>query len=135
MREVLEETAALLAVPNLSEQALEKLALLIQKMELVTEARDFAQLFDLNRAFHFAIYSASNNNLLVQMITGLWDRSRRYRQLYTHLPKRNSQALVEHKEIYTACLAGDAEAAGKAVRKNVHQTTVGIMEQIQEQKG
>ena len=130
VREVLEETVTELAVPNLSSQALEQLSALMEKMEHATQAHDYAQLFELNRAFHFAIYSASNNNLLLQMITSLWDRSRRYRQLYTRLPERNPQALIEHKEIYTACKTGDTETAKKAVRNNVHQTTVGILEQL-----
>jgi DNA-binding GntR family transcriptional regulator len=127
IREVLEETAAQLAVPNLSVQQLDDLAALIEKMERATGANDYAQLFDLNRAFHFTLYETSGNSLLIQMISGLWDRSRRYRQLYTHLPKRASQALVEHKEIYNACIAGDNILAGKAVRNNVRQTTVGIL--------
>ena len=131
VREVLEETASQLAVLNLTAQMLEDLGRLIEKMEGATKASDYAQLFDLNRAFHFAIYSASKNMLLIQMISGLWDRSRRYRQLYTHLPKRAFQALLEHKEIYAACQAGDGARVGAAVRKNVRQTTIGILDQLQ----
>jgi DNA-binding GntR family transcriptional regulator len=128
VREVLEETAAQLAVPRLTPQKLAELAALIEKMEGATQANDYVLLFDLNRAFHFTIYEACNNSLLVQMISGLWDRSRRYRQLYTHLPQRASQALVEHKDIYAACKAGDIISAGAAVRHNVRQTTTGILE-------
>jgi DNA-binding GntR family transcriptional regulator len=127
VREVLEETAAQLAVPNLSAQKLDDLAVLIEKMERATDANDYAQLFNLNRAFHFTIYQASDNSLLTQMISGLWDRSRRYRQLYTHLPQRAAQALVEHKDIFAACKAGDSVSAGTTVRNNVRQTTMGIL--------
>jgi DNA-binding GntR family transcriptional regulator len=135
VREVLEETAAQLAVPNLSVRKLEDLGVLIERMERATEAGDYAQLFDLNRAFHFAIYEASANSLLIQMIGGLWDRSRRYRQLYTHLPQRASQALIEHKEIYAACNAGDSVLAGTAVRNNVRQTTTGILAKFNGESG
>jgi DNA-binding GntR family transcriptional regulator len=69
------------------------------------------------------------------MIKGLWYRSRRYRQLYTHLPDRTAQALVEHKEIYAACVVGDASKAGTAVRDNVRQTTVGILAKFHDQNG
>lgn len=135
VREVLEETAAQLAVPNLTVERLDALAVLIEKMERATSANDYDQLFDLNRSFHFAIYQDSANALLIKMINGLWDRSRRYRQLYTHLPERASQALIEHKEIYAACEAGDASKAGTAVRNNVRQTTVGILAKLHEQSG
>jgi DNA-binding GntR family transcriptional regulator len=133
VREVLEETAAQLAVSNLSAQHLEYLAALIEKMERATLANDYAQLFDLNRAFHFTLYETSGNSLLVQMINSLWERSRRYRQLYTYLPDRTAQALVEHKEIYAACMVGDSEQAGIAVRNNVRQTTIGILAKFSDQ--
>jgi DNA-binding GntR family transcriptional regulator len=133
VREVLEETATQLAVSRLSVQKLDVLDALIEKMESATNVNDYAQLFDLNRAFHFTLYETSGNSLLIQMISGLWDRSRRYRQLYTYLPERASQALVEHKEIYAACMAGDADKAGTAVRNNVHQTTIGILAKFPEQ--
>jgi DNA-binding GntR family transcriptional regulator len=131
VREVLEGTAAELAVPNLSAQQIAVLAGLIEKMERATEVNDHVLLFDLNREFHFTIYEACANTLLLQMITGLWGRSRRYRQLYTRLPKSAAQALVEHKAIYSACEMGDQAAAGSAVRGNVRQTTVGILQSIQ----
>ncbi|OGO26637.1 MAG: hypothetical protein A2W33_06875 [Chloroflexi bacterium RBG_16_52_11] len=128
VREVLEETAAQLAVPKFTAQKLDDLAALIERMESATDGNDYAQLFNLNRTYHFTIYEASDNSLLIQMISRLWDRSRRYRQLYTHLPKRAAQAFVEHKDIYAACKAGDIFAAGAAVRNNVRQTTIGILE-------
>lgn len=133
VREILEETAANLAVPHLTSKNMDDLADLIKKMENATTINDYSQLFDLNRKFHFSIYQASSNSLLIQMISSLWDRSRRYRQLYTHLPDRTPQALVEHKEIYAACLVGDALRAGLAVRDNVRQTTVGILAKFHEQ--
>ena len=135
VREVLEETATQLAVPNFAAQKLDELDALIQEMEQATARNDYTRLFDLNRKFHFAIYQESGNTLLIKMINGLWDRSRRYRQLYTHLSERTSQALVEHKEIYAACIAGDASKAGTAVRNNVRQTTVGILAKFHDQNG
>lgn len=130
IRETLEELAIQLAVPNLSPQTLEQLGDIIEQMEQATSAQDFARLLDLNRSFHFAIYEASRRPLLLHMITGLWDRSSLYRRLYTYLPERAPQALAEHKEIYAACRAGDAAAAGRAVRNNVRQTTEGILTKI-----
>lgn len=132
VREVLEEKATQLAVPHLSEQTLNQLAEMLANMEDATLAQDYALLFDLNRGFHFAIYQASRNTLLIHLIGSLWDRSRRYRQLYTFLPKRAPQALLEHKGIFEACKSGDASGAGAAVRENVRQTTIGILEKYHE---
>jgi DNA-binding GntR family transcriptional regulator len=64
------------------------------------------------------------------MIVSLWDRSPRCRQVYAHLPDSAPQAVVEHKEIYAACKARDANKAGASVRKNVRQTTLGILAKL-----
>lgn len=130
IRETLEELATQLAVPNLTRRTLEQLGNLVAQMEQATAAQDFDRLLDLNRSFHFAVYEASRRPLLVQMINGLWDRSTLYRRLYTHLPERAPQALAEHKEIYAACQEGDAEVAGRVVRKNIRQTVEGILAKL-----
>lgn len=131
IRQTLEELITQLAMPNLSPKTLKKLGMLIREMSRATASRDSEQLLELNRSFHFAIYQQSNRPLLLQMITSLWDRSIRYRRLYQNLPGRAQQALAEHKQILAACKAGDAVAAGKAVRNNVHQTADGILNQVQ----
>jgi DNA-binding GntR family transcriptional regulator len=127
VRELLEAAAARLAVPRLSVEDKERLAHNLAQMKSATAAGDYARLLEVNRDFHFVIYEASGNQLLVEMIRGLWDRSSRYRHLYTYLPDRAPRALAEHKRIYRLCLAGDAEAAGRAVGSNVRQTVRGLI--------
>jgi len=131
VREVLEEAATRLAVPKMAGLILDHLGKIVIKLERSTQDQDFAQLLVLNRIFHFAIYEVCGNSLLLEMISGLWDRSRRYRQLYTYLPERVSQTLAEHKAIYAACRDGQAAAAGAEVRNNVRQTTEGILAKLQ----
>ena len=131
IREVLEGLSTQLAVPNLVPETLADLAGTIKLMERATAARDFGQLFELNRIFHFSIYKASRRPLLLQMISSLWDRSSLYRRLYTYLPERAGQALTEHQEIYAACQAGDAATASRAVRRNIRQTVAGIQEKLE----
>jgi DNA-binding GntR family transcriptional regulator len=131
IREVLEGLATQLAIPNLVPETLADLADTAKRMQRATAARDFAQLFELNRIFHFSIYEASQRPLLLQMISSLWDRSSLYRRLYTYLPERAGQALTEHQEIYAACQAGDAATASRAVRRNIRQTVAGIQEKLE----
>jgi DNA-binding GntR family transcriptional regulator len=128
-REALEELAAQLAVTQMTPAAIASLESLIEEMESATAAGDRAALFDLNAAFHFALYTASKNAILCQMIESLWDRSTVYRRRFTFMPERAGQALAEHQDILTACRRGDAVAAGRAVRANVAQTTQAISEE------
>jgi DNA-binding GntR family transcriptional regulator len=131
VREVLEESATQLAVPGLGKDDKASLKQLAAHMEAATAKRDYATLLQLNRDFHFGIYQACGNELLLDMIQGLWDRSSRYRHLYTYLPDRAPRALAEHKTICAACIAGDAAKAGAAVRKNVRQTVLGLAAKLQ----
>jgi DNA-binding GntR family transcriptional regulator len=130
IRQTLEELITQLAVPNLSPEILKLLSVLIREMSQATAAHDSEKLLELNRAFHFTIYQASNRPFLLQLVTSLWDRSIRYRRLYQNLPGRAQQALSEHKEILAACKNSDPIVAGKAVRNNVYQTAAGILAKI-----
>lgn len=127
VRELLEEAATRLAVPKLSAEDKTRLRERLEQMERATSSGDYAQLLDLNRDFHFIIYEAGDNRLLVELIRSLWDRSSRYRHLYTYLPDRAPRALREHKRIYKLCVLGDAEAAAREVRNNVRQTVKGLI--------
>lgn len=127
-RQTLEELAARIAVERMTPEVLGNLELLLAEMESATEAGDRNALFDLNGAFHFTLYTASQNKILCQMIEGLWERSTVYRRRFTFMPERAHQALAEHRQILDACRRGDAEAAGRAVRLNVAQTTKAILE-------
>jgi len=130
IRENLEKLITQLAVPNLTPDTLQQLEKMIGEMEQAILTRDENKLLDLNRSFHFSIYDAANRPVLFQIITSLWDRSIRYRRLYTHLPGRASQALAEHKEIYNACKNRDAGAAARAVQHNVRQTADGLLKRV-----
>ena len=131
IRGELEELATRQAVPNLLPDHVAEMASIIDQMEEATIAQDYAQLMALNQTFHFTIYNASNLRLLLEMMTGLWNRSSLYRRVFTYLPQRAVQALQEHREIYGACRDGDVESAGKAVRRNIRQTVITLLDEFQ----
>ena len=131
IRAELEELATWRAVPNLDPARVTELATIIERMAEATNARDYAQLMELNRVFHFTIYEAADLVLLLEMMGSLWNRSSLYRRVFTYLPERAIQALQEHKEIYDACVTGDAKAAGQAVRRNIRQTVIALLDEFQ----
>jgi DNA-binding GntR family transcriptional regulator len=131
IRAELEELATCRAVPNLNPAQVAELAAIIERMEAATGAQDFAQLMELNRNFHFTIYDTSELPLLMEMMSSLWNRSSLYRRVFTYLPERAIPALQEHKEIYDACRSGDSKAAGKAVRRNIRQTVIALLDEFQ----
>jgi DNA-binding GntR family transcriptional regulator len=130
MRELLEEDAARIAAPNLTDEDLARLHGLLEKMGEATLSGDFAALFVLNREFHFTIYRATRRRHLLQIIVQLWDQGDHYRRIYTELPDR---AHEEHRVILEACRRRDPDAMGITIRHHVHQTTVGLLEHLRAQ--
>jgi DNA-binding GntR family transcriptional regulator len=130
MRELLEEDAARLAAPHLSDQELARLARLVDEMAAATLREDYGALFQSNRDFHFTIYHAARRPNLLQVIEQLWNHGDHYRRSYTQVPERARQALEEHRVILAACGRRDPDALGLMIRHHVHQTTVGLLEHI-----
>ena len=133
VREVLEEQSGRLAANRLTDDDVTQLTELVAHMERATAIQHYDDLFELNRAFHFTIYRAAHRPQLLALIQQLWDKSDRYRRLYTYLPERADTALAEHKAILTACQRRNVDALGTALRVNVRQTTTGLLERMTQQ--
>ncbi|HWQ15276.1 MAG TPA: GntR family transcriptional regulator [Roseiflexaceae bacterium] len=131
VRELLEEYAARLASAHLTDADVAALEGIAAGMEATAEAEDYDTYLALNRELHFTIYRAARRPYLLQIIGQLWDRSTRYRRLQLHtIPDRARNAMFEIQAIITACRRRDTDAMGYLVRYKVHQTTVGLLEQL-----
>jgi DNA-binding GntR family transcriptional regulator len=126
-RELLEQEAARIAAPHLSDADLAHLSELVAQMDLMTRAANYDALFALNHDFHFTIYRAAQRRHMLQIIAQLWDQGDHHRRIYTEVADRAALALVEHRAIYEACRRRDPDALGYAMRHHVHQTTVGLL--------
>lgn len=122
VRAEVEALAARLALENLREDDLDELKSLFDRMSRLTKAGAYKRLLNLNRKFHYTIYRACRHRHLLEILDDLWMRSSRYRNLVTVRPSRAKSAIEEHRKILEACIARDAEALARAVRKNVDET-------------
>jgi DNA-binding GntR family transcriptional regulator len=71
-----------------------------------------------NRKFHTAIYRASHNPILIDVLDNLWDRSDRHRRLIGDLA-HSANVTGEHIELAQAILRQDARLAGSLMRAHV----------------
>ncbi|MEW6401187.1 MAG: GntR family transcriptional regulator [Chloroflexota bacterium] len=130
VRDVLEEMAARLAVPFLTEETLAEMASIIEQIE--NHTGDVATLVKLNHEFHLTLYAASGRNHLCELIRTLRYRSQHYLHVYTaevdvgHLP----QIPGEHRAIIEACRRGDAEQAAALTREHVAEAGRVIIEDV-----
>ncbi|MGW4801017.1 FCD domain-containing protein [Nonomuraea sp. NPDC004297] len=75
-----------------------------------------------HRAFHAALYAASHNDLLIQTLDGLWDKSDRYRRLALEVERDQAardRKAAEHEALLDHVIAGDADSAAAAMREHI----------------
>lgn len=128
IRETLEELATRLAVPQLTAADVTQLSALEAELSKAITLREHDRILDLSMEFCFTIYTASHKPLLCQVIKGLWDRAQIYRQLTVHMPAHLRRAVRNYRAILRAIKQGNADAAARTVRQNLHQTVLSFIE-------
>lgn len=121
IRERLEELAVRLAAPRLDARGLAGLAGLHRQMEAMPPQGAASRWRDLNRDFHFAIYSAGDSPLLIQLISALWDRTSLYREVLAARPDARAASVAQHADILTHLEARNAAGAGRAMRTHIRR--------------
>ena len=72
-----------------------------------------------NEVFHHLLYQASANQYLQQQTLQLKNRLKPYRRMQLQISKRIEQSLAEHRDLFNAVTAGDAQMAADAARGHV----------------
>ncbi len=88
---------------------------------------------DAHRAFHRALYRASHNAMLIELLDGLWDKADRYRRLGLELIAGSGatrlQDYEEHFVLMQAVVRGDPAEAEAVMRGHVQASLHGIAAQ------
>jgi GntR family transcriptional repressor for pyruvate dehydrogenase complex len=125
-RSIVEAAAAGLAAQRASEVDREAITQCFTAMEAAHEIGDVDAIAKTDGDFHFAIYGAAHNVMLLQVMRSLESilRSNVYlnrKNLYEHRRDREEQ-LAEHRAIYEAIMARDADSAEQAARLHMVST-------------
>ena len=109
IRAVLEGYACVLCVGTGAEVSEEMLA-----------SGDSSRYSDMNQSFHYEIWNASGNEKLVTMLSELWNGLSMGVQ--TTEMEYAKKSFAEHKEIYEAIAAKDAETARARMEKHIRRS-------------
>jgi GntR family transcriptional repressor for pyruvate dehydrogenase complex len=125
LRSIVESAAAGFAAERASELDREVIRQRFADMVAAHGEQDVEKIAKSDADFHFAIYEASHNLMMLHFMRSLESflRSNVYlnrKNLYEHRTEKDSQ-LSEHQAIYEAIMARDAPRAREAAR--VHMTT------------
>jgi DNA-binding GntR family transcriptional regulator len=121
----LDPLAASLAATNATAEQIKEIGRLASLGPADTPRRQL----EANRNFHRAVYSASNNLVLTDVLDRLWNRTDRYRLIVLRERIHERVAGKEHREIAAAVRARQADLVARLVRDHVG-TTKQLIEQL-----
>lgn len=127
-RLILEPATAERAYDHLSKSDILRLQSMVELHREMGEKNAVVEMLEANREFHFFIYSASGNPVLVSQIENLWLRGGAYvrflsDQMGEFLQSGEQQRFVgHHEEMIAALLSGDKAQFGAAVAQDISAT-------------
>jgi DNA-binding GntR family transcriptional regulator len=109
LRELLENRAALVALPTLDQDALHRIELAARDCVDAAAEGDVAAELEANRRFHFALLESPRQTHAIRLIRLLWDSTETYRAMYYNSPVARAESVRAHDLILTAIRDQDGE--------------------------
>ncbi|MGE5454515.1 MAG: GntR family transcriptional regulator [Methylocystaceae bacterium] len=134
IRGALEMLAAGLACERITGDELENLeCLLVKKWECI-EKNDLDTMVETDTLFHEALYRASRNDRLWQIVSNLREQIQRFRTTSLASPGRMKEAWEEHKELVEAIADRNISLAQELAAKHIDNAENSLLE-ILRQRG
>lgn len=119
IRKRIEGLAAYYAVGNLTEDGLGQLRRVSELQDFYFEKRDLDHLRQMDDQFHNLIYSLSGRAVLQDTLRPLHRKTQRYRKQSISDDNRLAQSIREHKAIFDAIVAKNAELAAELMTTHI----------------
>jgi DNA-binding GntR family transcriptional regulator len=124
LRAALEPLAVRLAVPRLTPADLRRAAHALEDADAEDDAATFGAR---NAAFHLALIERCERPRLLTLITSLLDVSDRYQRAGLRDPEHNALVRDEHRRLFDAAAAGDADAAARTTEEHVRRSAARLL--------
>ena len=119
MRSSLEELAAGLATERLDDGSREKIQEALDNFREAIQTDDNPKIADCDVEFHDAVFEATQNKRLIQIINNLREQIYRYRLEYVKDTAYHAVLLKEHEELVEAMFAGNKERAKEIMKRHI----------------
>ena len=123
----LEGLASYYAARNITPEGLEELRHIVELQNFYTERRDPGHIKEMDDQFHVEICRQSGRHVLADTLIPLHKRIQKYRRTSIENPRRSAEIAVEHRKIYEAIAARDAEEAARLTEEHLRHATESIM--------
>lgn len=121
VRMALEELAVKNACRRITQEQLQELEDLAEKFHQSLMGDDVGACAEADMLFHDAIYEATGNHRLIQILNNLREQMYRYRMEYLKDKHTYTQLLREHDEIVAALKKHDEQEALKCISRHVER--------------
>lgn len=125
VRESLDPLAVSLAAQNRTKSDITRIEFALSRLEPITDAGDLEALLR-HREFHRAVYRASANPVLIDILERLWDKADRYRLVGLRhggdTERDRTRVEAEHAAIYEAVATGNADAAAEVMTEHIRRS-------------
>lgn len=135
VRLALEKLAVELACKRISYEQKEFLREKLIEFEELAGTDDLSNVARADVAFHDAIFSATGNMRLGQMVNNLAEQMYRYRFEYIKDKSGHKKLVAEHRQIFDAIIKGDTEAATREISTHIKNQEASIITRIRSEKG
>ena len=128
VRGALEALAVRQAAQNLDDAARGALAAAVTEMERAAGAAEIEQYSRAAIEFHDRVLVAARNPVLSRLLENVYAQILVLRLRSLYLPERVESSVAEHREIFQAVLAGDAERAERLARAHAEHVLLDALE-------
>lgn len=115
----IEPMASYYAALNRTEEDIKLLTHIVDLQDFYASKQDLERLRQEDDDFHDAICTLCHRTVIADVLVPLHRKTRRYRKVSYADPVRQAQSLREHRAIYNAIAAGDAELASKLTAQHI----------------
>lgn len=133
MRLVNEPLAVLLSVPRLTADEVNELGCALAAMNAAAESGDEEAATRHHQAFHFLLFSHSEDRLRTQ-VASMWDHSVRYLRIHHNEPSYRlaliTMGRAGHEAIFQAAQARDARQASRLVAEHLARTALTVIASV-----
>lgn len=129
-RRVLEDEAHALGIPRLTADDFVRMRLIEAKMR-GTKVRASPRVYnDLNRQFHFVVFTRAGSERLTRFLDYLWDAAARYYFGHMSSPTRAGKVGRQHAALLEAFQTGDVEQANALMAEHRLVTMKAVYKQL-----
>ena len=121
IREQIEGLASYYATVNMTDEGRKELTHIVDLQEFYYTKGDMVRLRQADDLFHDAICQLSCRHVIEDTLVPLLRKTRRFRRISMNDPNRIVNTQAEHRRIYDAMMAGDADLAKQLTTEHITQ--------------